>query len=190
MGMNLNVEYAPSVASADAGDGAVGGVVTQPDGTSLNFAITNSSLVDGLEVGVGYGETEYDLPSTDVATGDTQSTVGYANYSFGPVTVGIQQNYTSNSVNANGVSIGANEATIMGVAFNVNENLSVSYNDYENKYLKRGSQGDVTQDMDGVQIAYTMGGATLRISDASVTNAGGTTANSEDRTEVSLLMAF
>ena len=162
-GMNVNVEYAPSVASADAGDGAVGGVVTQPDGTSLNFAVTNNTMVDGLDFGVGYGETQYDLPSTDVTTGDTQSTVGYVNYSFGPVTVGTTQSYTSGSVNASGVNIGANEVAIYGIAFNVNDNLSVSYNDYENKFLKRGSQGDVTQDMDGIQIAYTMGGATLRI---------------------------
>ena len=33
---------------------------------------------------------------------------------------------------------------------------------------KRGSEGDVTQAADGIQAAYTMGGATLRISDVSV----------------------
>ena len=186
----VNIEYSPSVGSGDATDGGNSHVASVADGTSLNFALTNSSLMDGLTVGVGYGETSYDLPSTDVTTGDTQSTVGYVNYSFGPVTVGTTQSYTSGSVNASGVNIGANEVAIYGIAFNVNDNLSVSYNDYENKFLKRGSQGDVTQDMDGIQIAYTMGGATLRISDASVDNAGGTTGNSEDRTEVSLLMAF
>ena len=52
------------------------------------------------------------------------------------------------------------------------------------------AQADVTTDMDGIQIAYTMGGATLRVSDVSVDNSGGTLNNSEDRTEVSLLMAF
>jgi len=197
MGMNINVEYAPSVASADAGDGAVGGVTTNPDGTSLNFAVSNTSLMDGLEVGAGYGETTYDLPSSNVTTGDTQSVAAYATYAVGSVTVGIQQNYTSNSVNASGVAIGANEVTNMGIAFNVNENLSISYQDLENKYLKSASaatgdvgQADVTTDVSGVQIAYTMGGATLRISDVTVDNGGGTAGNSEDRIEVSLLMAF
>ena len=59
-------------------------------------------------------------------------------------------------------------------------------------YKKRGSEtGDgITQNMDGIQAAYTMGGATLRISDVSVDNSGGTSGNSEDRTEISLLMAF
>ena len=42
---------------------------------------------------------------------------------------------------------------------------------------------DVETGMDGVQIAYTMGGATLRISDVSVSN-GFTANNSEDRTEI------
>ena len=194
MGMNVNVEYAPSVASADAGDGAAGGVTTNADGTSLNFAITNNTLMDGLDVGIGYGETEYDLPSTDVATIDTQSTAVYATYAFGPVTAGVQRNYTSGSVNASNVHIGANEVDIYGIAFNVNENLSISYESLENTYKKSSSSGtaqaDVTTDMDGIQIAYTMGGATLRVSDVSVDNSGGTTGNSEDRTEVSLLMAF
>jgi len=194
MGMNINVEYAPSVASADAGDGAAGGVTTNADGTSLNFAITNNTLMDGLDVGVGYGETTYDLPATDVATIDTQSVAVYATYAFGPVTVGAQHNYTSGSVNASNVHIGANEVDIYGIAFNVNENLSISYENLENTYLKSSSsntaQADVTTDMDGIQIAYTMGGATLRVSDVSVGNSGGTVGNNEDRTEVSLLMAF
>ena len=198
MGMDVNVEYAPSVASADAGDGAAGGITTNADGTSLNWAITNGSMIEGLTFGVGYGETEYDLPSTDVATIDTQSTAVFATYAFGPVTVGVQNNYTSGSVNASNVHIGANEVDIYAIAFNVNENLSVSYENLENTYLKSASaqtgtskgQADVTTEMDGIQIAYTMGGATLRISDVSVTNSGGTLANSEDRTEVSLLMAF
>ena len=148
------------------------------------------SMIDGLSFGFGHGKTEYDLPSTDVVTIDTESVAAFANYSFGPLTVGVQNNYTSGSVSAAGVHTGANEVMAFGIAMNVNDSLSVSYNDYENKYLKRGSQGDVTQDMDGIQVAYTMGGATLRISDASVSNGGGTTGNSEDRTEVSLLMAF
>ena len=78
----------------------------------------------------------------------------------------------------------------MGIAFNVNDALSISYTDYENKYLKRGSQGDVTQDTTGINLAYTMGGATFRLTDASMDNAGGVTGTNEDRTEVSLLMAF
>ena len=189
-GFKVNVEYAPSLSSADAGDGASGGATTVADGTSVNFAVTNSTLVDGLSFGFGYGENDYDHVTGDVANIDTESTTAHIKYAFGPVTAGIQNNYTSGSTSADGTTIGANDVTIIGVAFNVNDNLSISYSDYENKYLKRGSEGDVTQDMDGINIAYTMGGATFRVTDTSADNVGGTTGKGEDRTEVSLLMAF
>jgi len=189
MGMNVNLEYAPSLSGGDAGDGGSADT-TYPDGSSINFAITNNTLVEGLDFGIGYGENDYDRASTDVASIDTQSTVAYANYSFGPVTVGTTQSYTSGSTNSSGVTIGANEVAIYGIAFNVNENFSLSYTDYENNYLKRGSQGDVTQDTTGINAAYTMGGATLRLTDASMDNVAGVTGTNEDRTEVSLLLAF
>ena len=186
----VNIEYAPSVGSGDATDGGNSHVASVADGTSINFALTNSSLMDGLTVGVGYGETTYDRAAGDVANIDTESTTGFFTYSIGAVTVGYQQSYTSGSASTANTTIGANAVEMMGIAFNVNDEFSISYQDYDNEYLKRGSQGDVTQNIDGIQAAYTMGGATLRISDVSVTNGGGTTGNSEDRTEVSLLMAF
>ena len=190
-GFKVNLEYAPSVGSGDAGDGATSYNATIMDGTSLNVAITNSGMVDGLDFGFGFGENDYDRASGDVANlSETKSATAYAKYSFGPVTAGYQGSYTSGSVSATNTTTGANEVAIMGIAFNVNDALSISYTDYENKFLKRGSQGDVTQDTTGINLAYTMGGATFRLTDASMDNAGGVTGTNEDRTEVSLLMAF
>ena len=190
-GFKVNLEYAPSVGSGDAGDGATSYVASVADGTSLNVAITNSGMIDGLDFGFGVGENDYDRASGDVANlGETKSATAYAKYSFGPVTAGYQGSYTSGSVSSANTTTGANEVSIMGIAFNVNDALSISYTDYENKFLKRGSQGDVTQDTTGINLAYTMGGATFRLTDASMDNAGGVTGTNEDRTEVSLLMAF
>ena len=188
----VNIEYAPSVGSGDATDGGNSHVASVADGTSLNFALTNSSLMDGLTVGVGYGETTYDRAAGDVANIDTESTTGFFTYSIGAVTVGYQQSYTSGSASTANTTIGANDVEMYGIAFNVNDALSISYQDYDNTYKLRGSQtGDgITQNISGVQAAYTMGGATVRISDVSVDNSGGTSGNSEDRTEISLLMAF
>ena len=188
----VNIEYAPSVGSGDATDGGNSHVASVADGQSLNFALTNSSLMDGLTVGVGYGETTYDRAAGDVANIDTESTTGFFTYSIGAVTVGYQQSYTSGSVSAANTTIGANDVEMYGIAFNVNDAFSISYQDYDNTYKKRGSEtGDgITQNASGIQAAYTMGGATLRISDVSVDNSGGTAGDSEDRTEISLLMAF
>ena len=198
-GTSLNLEYDPSVGDAtDAGDGGNSFSDTNADGSNINFVLTNSELVDGLTVAAGYGKTDWDRVSTTTTKTETETVSAYATYAFGPVTIGYQQNYTSGSTGTNNAMTQANDVEIMGVAFNVNENLSVSYEDYENTYKKSASaatgatagQADVTQDADGIQIAYTMGGATLRISDVSVDNSGGTSGNTEDRTEVSLLMAF
>ena len=100
--------------------------------------------------------------------GNTKSATAYANYSFGPVTVGVQQSYTSGSVSATGTHEGGNEVENLGIAFNVNDALSVSYQDLSNTRLNTSGNADVETEMDGIQIAYTMGGATLRISDVSV----------------------
>ena len=100
------------------------------------------------------------------------------------------QSYTSGSVSATGTHEGSNDVENLGIAFNVNDALSVSYQDLSNTRGNTSGNADVETEMDGVQIAYTMGGATLRISDVSVSNGGFTANNSEDRTEISLLMAF
>ena len=188
----VNIEYAPAAGQGDASDGGNAKVDATADGSSLNFALTNSSLVDGLTVFAGYGETTYDRAANDVANIDTESVVGGFVYAMGPISVGYQQNYTSGSVSATNTTIGANDVEMLGIAFNVNDALSISYQEYDNTYKKRGSEtGDgLTQAADGIQAAYTMGGATLRISDVSVDNSGGVAGNTEDRTEISLLMAF
>ena len=191
MGFNVNVEIDPAWGQGDAGDGTNATTATNTSGSGMNFAITNNTMIEGLDFGVGAGEIDWDRGSANTTSlGNTKSVAGYANYSFGPVTVGMTQSYTSGSVAATGVHSGGNEVESIGIAFNVNDALSVSYQDYSNTRLNTSGNADVEQEMDGVQIAYTMGGATLRVSDVSVSNGGFTANNSEDRTEISLLMAF
>ena len=55
-GFDLTVEYAPALTTADNGDGVAGGDNTSmANGSNVNFAINNSSLIDGLAFGVGAG---------------------------------------------------------------------------------------------------------------------------------------
>jgi len=191
MGFNVNVEIDPAWGQGDAGDGGNATTAANTSGSGMNFAITNNTMIEGLDFGVGAGEIDWDRGSANTdSLGNTKSVAGYANYSFGPVTVGMTQSYTSGSVSATGTHVGGNEVESIGIAFNVNDALSVSYQDYSNTRLNTSGNADVEQEMDGVQIAYTMGGATLRVSDVSVSNGGFTANNSEDRTEISLLMAF
>ena len=88
-GFDLTVEYAPALTTADNGDGAAGGDdPTLANGSNVNFAIKNSSLIDGLAMGVGAGQTEYDNEAI-LGHEDGSSVVGYANYTMGAFTAGV-----------------------------------------------------------------------------------------------------
>ena len=189
-GLGVSVEYAPALTSADNGDGATGGDNTSlANGSNLNIAITSSSLIDGLSVGVGAGQSEYDN-SQVVGHEDGSSVVGFANYTMGPVTAGITLSDSSNARSATGANDGGREVEAYGIAFAVNDSLSISWNQHNMTYKKNGSSADVEQESTGVAIAYTMGGATLAIQNNSQDNSGGTAGTNDEITEISLSLAF
>ena len=176
--------------SADNGDGGTGGDDTSlANGSNLNFAIQNSSLVDGLAMGIGMGETEYD-DSAVVANEDGSSVVGYANYTMGSITAGVTLSESANTRAAAGTNAGGREVEAFGVSMAINDNLSISYNQHNMTYTKQGAGPDVEQESTGIAIAYTMGGATLAIQNNSQDNVTGTAGTNDEITEVSLSMAF
>jgi len=190
-GINLTAEYSPSFNNTtDNGDGNASGAGNQ--GSNVNFALTSASLVDGLDIGVGAGENDDNRVTG--ATSQSQSSIGaYANYSMGPVTVGYTQTYSSGATAASS----ANAVTAYGIAFNINDNLSVSWNQHENEYKKTASaatgavgQADVTQESTGIAIAYTMGAASVKIQNNSMDNVTGTAGTNDEITEISLTLAF
>ena len=189
-GFALTVEYAPALTTADNGDGAAGGDNTSlANGSNLNFAVTNSDLVDGLTFGFGAGSTEYD-DSVVVGQEDGSSVVGFANYVMGPATVGVTLSDSNNARSATGANDGGREVEAYGIAFAINDSLSISYNQHDMTYKKNGSSADVTQESTGIAIAYTMGGATLAIQNNSQDNASGTSGTNDEITEISLSLAF
>ena len=191
-GLDVSFEYSPQINATDNGDGTGGAKATASlaGGSNMNIAITSSSLMDGLSVGVGAGETEYDN-SQVVGQEDGSSVVAFANYTMGPVTAGVTMSESSNvrSATAN-TNTGAREVTAMGIAFAVNESLSVSYNTHETTFKKAGAGPDVDQEATGIAIAYTMGGATLAIQNNELDNSGGVDGTNDEITEISLSLAF
>ena len=186
----LSVEYAPALTTADNGDGGTGGDDTSlANGSNMNFAITTASLIDGLSMGLGMGESEYDN-SAIVGHEDGSSVVGYANYTMGSITAGVTMSESSNARAASGANDGGREVEAFGVSMAVNENLSISYNQHNMTYKKKGGSADVEQESTGIAIAYTMGGATLAIQNNSMDNVTGTAGTNDEITEVSLSMAF
>ena len=190
-GMNISFEYAPEINSSDNGDGVTSkGTASIAGGSNMNIAITSDSLMDGLSVGVGAGETEYDNTAV-VGQEDGSSVVGFANYTMGPVTAGVTMSESNNARSATAnTNAGGREVTAMGIAFAVNESLSISYNQHDMTYAKAGAGPDVDQESTGIAIAYTMGGAKIAIQNNEQDNTGGTSGTNDEITEISLSLAF
>ena len=194
-GFSLSVEYAPAMTSADNGDGGVGGDDTSlANGSNINFNIQNSSLIEGLAFGFGAGDTEYD-DTVNVGQEDGSSVVGYANYTMGSITAGVTLSDSSNvrtgTDSGTPNNAGGRGVEAYGISMAVNENLSISYNEHNTTYRKKGSAGaDVDQEAAGIAVAYTMGGATLAIQNNSMDNVSGTSGTNDEITEISLSLAF
>jgi hypothetical protein len=190
-GFDVTVEYAPALTTADNGDGGAGGDNTSlANGSNVNFAINNSSLIDGLAFGVGAGSTEYDNEAI-LGHEDGSSVVGYANYTMGSITAGVTLSDSNNARSATGANSGGREVEAYGISMAVNDNLSISYNQHNMTYKKNAAANpDVEQESTGIAIAYTMGGATLAIQNNSMDNVTGTAGTNDEITEISLSLAF
>ena len=114
-----------------------------------------------------------------------EQTIG-ASYAMGGFTVGYQWSEEDLGASANEQQYD-NEG--YGITFAINDDLSVGYNHYESKQT---STTNVTAEADSVQIAYSMGGASIRIMDASADNMDYNTGATQDRdnTVISVALAF
>ncbi len=157
--------------------------------SAWDFALTGSGDtmgVDGLAWGVGYGVAEAGEQSnlSGVDDNDEHMTV-FANYSTGPVTFGAQLSDIRSG--SNGTASETTEA--FGIAFNVNDDLSISYGEREVEFGTAGGT-HVTEEGDGIAIAYTMGSMKIAGNRNEVKNNDGTSGSSDSMTEIALSFAF
>ena len=158
------------------------------EGSGYSFAITASGDtlgVEGLNAGFGYGAVDTgSVKNTTQTSGldDDTYVSAYATYAMGPVSVSAQRN----QVNKRTKNV---EGDYYGIAFNVNENFAVSYNEIENDH-DRASNSTITEDVDGIGFSYTMGGMTLAGQQNSSDNANGVAGAKDDHTELRLSFSF
>jgi outer membrane protein OmpU len=200
MGLTISATYAPEVGSGYNGSGSVSqstGLV----GSAWDVTLRSSALViDGLSAGVGYAEGQNNTASATTAatsTGsedDSMQANGYIKYAVGPVTIGYQESWIDDGLKS-GTSTDANyyESKGAGIAFNVNDNLSISYNEYSST---KNMIGDTTADVDfettAVDIAYSMGPLSVKVGDRSHDNFGydTNTTSQKEHTELNISLAF
>jgi outer membrane protein OmpU len=146
----------------------------------LGSALTG---VDGLTIYGGISEIEQhqNAATTD---GDVSEDVIGIKYAMGSFTAGYQQTNEDTGITATT----SYENTSYGITFNVNDDLSIGYNHTESD--KSGTSADA--EADSFQIAYTMGGASIRLMEQQVTDQTYSTAATADfdATIISLGLAF
>jgi len=159
------------------------------NGSAWDFALTGSGDimgVDGLSWGVGYGEADAgQQANTAGEIADDEHFTGFINYTYGPMTIGYQEAQRD----AGGVG-GVNQTTeAWGIAFNVNENLSVSYGERDVEYSNAGS-AHVTESGDGIAVAYTMGSMKIAGNQNSVSDNNNSSGSNDEMTEIAVSFAF
>ena len=207
-GMSAAVDL---VFSPDATDSTVnnGGQGTHTGiwGIGYGAGVTLTGLADGLTVGV-YGdlrETVKDVGTNDKAS-DQFTGTWYAKYSAGPISFGYQQSYFDSGLTSAtaiaaaspatvGTSAGVFEAENMSIAFNVNDNLSISWTDTTDTYDAQaddtGTIADVDKNTDALQIAYSMGGMSIKAYRMEESNPNyDSDAGDVGKSEISLGLAF
>lgn len=125
-------------------------------------------------------------------------TIGAAKALTAPLIVGTSAgvtaiNNTSDTTNGGGQTSKAVRqytTTKMSVGFNVNENLSVSYEREKSNREQIANAAEYNIKADAIQAAYTMGGMTLALSHGKVKNADYENARDFDQTLVAVTLAF
>ena len=204
----LRAGYAPQAADSAVADGGQQ-TYNNTYGSGQELGLTIG--YEGLTLGFYGAERENMTPlqSGADAVRDEFNGAWYAKYSVGPVSIGYSETYFDAGVAETGVKTvnaaktrrtagGIYEDEQMSVAFNVNDNLSISYTVADSTYDSQDdaktsatTDDDITQEIDALQVAYSMGGMSIKAYNMEVTNPDqDQDAADQSVTEIALGFAF
>jgi len=191
-GLTAHLALTPRAAGSNINDKGLGGD-TAGAGGGYDIVVKHSGLMDGLSVGVGMSSIEQEKNSEsakNTTSGDRSQYAAYVTYTVGSVTLGYQET-RDNLQNTGDAAASFYDNEAYGISFNVNDDLSISYGSHKStKHMNKSSSVELTAD--SLQIAYSMGGASIRLAETSADNISYTSAtvNDRDGTTLSLSLAF
>jgi len=173
-GATVYVGYTDGASGAPTGNGEVDDSAGSTNSSS-SIGVVYPVADTGLSVFGGVGSMG------QVDGKEIDSEIIGALYAFGPVSVGYQVNTDDNSDS----SVKDIETTSASIAFNVNENMAISYGIQD---TDNGSGTD--QEASGFSASYTMGALSLKAYRNEVDNLAHTSGATSEKTEISLSVAF
>ncbi len=198
-GTTLTVAYAHEAGATDTNDKGTKSADNET-GSGIDVTINmnpsmGTEILAGLNIFVGASSIESRTNST--IEEDAWQGVGGITYDLGPLSVGAMVSALYDGQERGVTNYHTYKNHAYGVAFNVNDDLSVSYGEYESR--KAGYNGTNAQatgesgrvvEVSSWQIAYTMGGASMRLADVKVKNNLWSAGTDRDATVFSLGLAF
>jgi hypothetical protein len=187
-GLTARISYSPDVGGSDAADKSNAATNTPEDsGYDITLVATDAILgLPGLTLSAGMSQITQD---TNVAnySGDQEEETFAITYATGGFTLGYQWSEEDLGTSANEKEY-TNDG--YGITFQVNDDLSIGYNHYESEQLSGTTY--TTAEATSIQIAYSMGGASIRLAETDVDNAAYQTTAGYDKggTILSVALAF
>ena len=200
LGTSLQLAYAGRNDGASINDKTGGGAANSLAKSGVDVVLDTSQDFGafGADLFVGYSVTEQYTTSAVAGgdkTKDREEGVAGITFTVGPIKAGWQRSLEYTGLNQTGSDVFGYKNTSFGVSFNVNDNLSVSYAEFESlRGLVEGTSGigrPVTT-IESIQAAYTVGGVSLKVAMNELDNGTYTTgtANDADSSLVLLSLAF
>jgi hypothetical protein len=191
----VQAQYVPKADGSESGDKTASGDTSGTKGSGSEVVVKTAlgdvpfvgSYLGGNTLTLGYAEEETErlANTTDRIEATVALTGSYGNLSYGYQVEHIDLGQTVATTNAKFYNV-----TSIGLAYAVNDALSLSYNTMEQKSHDITATSSIEQQTDAFNIGYTVGGLTLGFQDASTDNANMVKDAKDDTRTISLKAAF
>ena len=178
-------ENADKTASADTGTKGSGSELVVK--TALGDLPFVGAFLGGNNLTLGYAEEEM---SQATNTTDRLELTAALTGSIGNFSYGYQQEHIDAGQTAALTDAVYYNVESIGLAYAVNDALSISYNIMEQKQHNVAADSSFEQETDAINIGYTVGGITIGFQDASTDNANMVKDVSDDTRTISVKAAF
>jgi len=185
-GIVTRLHYSPDVGGSNAADkGSTANYGSVEAGYDITVEASGDATPDGMTIYGGYSKVDQYQNSAALNDDVTEWTAGIK-YAVGSFTLGYQ---ISEEDNGRATTTTGYENTGYGIVFAINDDLSLSYNNFESD--QQGTT-ELSTEATSVQVAYSAGGLSIRLADQTVDNSSYCTnaANQRDATTLSVALAF
>jgi len=191
----VQAQYVPKADATENADKAASGDTSGAKGSGMEVVVKTAlgdlpvvgSFLGGNTLTLGYAEEEMErvANTTDRFEATVALTGSIGNFSYGYQVEHIDAGQTSNTTDAVFYNVES-----IGLAYAVNDALSISYNMMEQKQHNVAVDSSFEQETDAINIGYTVGGLTLGFQDASTDNANMVKDAKDDTRTISVKAAF